>query len=444
MAGIAGISTTNAAKEVAEMLEKIRYRGRHDISVSENDGTTLGIIWNDNESVSVRKYLNAGETGYYNSPGSFVRVRPEKGRFIIYRDELGVTPLYYGRDEKGNTCFASEVKALLPVVKEIKELSPGHILDGNGERRYYSLTRSAGSEKSHEEIASGLHDLLDKAVKGCIRTEDAGSWLSGGLDSSVICALASGHVRKLKTFSAGLKGAPDLEFAREAASYIKSEHHELVITVQELISALPEVIFHLESFDALLVRSSLTNYLVGRMASDHVSEVFSGEGGDELFAGYEYLKSIPVEDLGEELVRITCSMHNTALQRVDRCASAHGLTAHVVFADPAVVEFAFTIPDEYKIYDNTEKWLLRKAMEGLLPEKILMREKAKFWEGAGIMELISDYADTVITDHDFAAERLLPDGTVINSREELLYYRIFRDHFGSDISLSWMGRTKAT
>ncbi len=444
MAGIAGIATTNAVEDVKEMLDRIRYRGRSDIRVSENEGTTFGIVWNDHENGSVSQYSDTGEIGYYNSPGSYVRVIPENGRFKIFRDELGVTPLYYGLDDMDNICFASEIKALLPVANEINELVPGHFLDGGELHPYFNLNTGASSAETPEKIASVLHDLLDEAIAGCIRTEHTGSWLSGGLDSSVICALAAGHMKKLTTFSAGLKGAPDLEFAREVASFIKSDHYELIVNTDELITALPEVIWHLESFDALLVRSTITNYLVAGMASDHVSEVFSGEGGDELFAGYEYLKSIPTEDLGEELIKITGSLHNTALQRVDRSSSAHGTTAHTVFTNPAIVEFAFTIPDEYKIFKNIEKWILRKSMEGLLPEKILSRPKAKFWEGAGISELISDYAEKNISSNDFRTERYLQDGTVINSKEELFYYRIFRDHFGSDVNLSWMGRTEST
>ena len=171
--------------------------------------------------------------------------------------------------------------------------------------------------------------------------------------------------------------------------------------------------------------------------------MFSGEGGDELFAGYDYLKTIPEEQLDEELVKITGSLHNTALQRVDRSASAHGTRAHVVFANPEVVRFALTIPVKYKIYNNQEKWILRKAMEGLLPESILQRPKAKFWEGAGVEDLLSEYASGRITDNDFRNERKVSDNIKINTKEELFYYRIFKDHFGSD-NFEWMGRTKGS
>jgi len=442
MAGIAGITTTNATEEVKEMLARIRYRGKADISVTEHEGTTLGIVWNESESESVKEYLDAGEAGYYNSPGNFARAKPLNGSFILSRDELGVAPLYYGNDSRGNICFASEIKALLPLTSGINELPPGHILQGDKLRSFFRLHSGPKTSETPDQIAKVLFKLLDKAVLDSIRTENTGSWLSGGLDSSAICAIATRHLKKLTTFAAGLKGAPDLEYAHQMADFIKSEHYGLIVSPDELIRILPEVIYHLESFDALLVRSSITNYLVARLSSDYVSEVFSGEGGDELFAGYEYLKSIPREKLGEELLRLTGSLHNTALQRVDRSASAQGTVVHTIFTNPEVVNYASTIPVEYKLYGNTEKWILRKAMEDLLPVNVLNRPKAKFWEGAGIKELVSDYAEKNITDKDFRNERYLSDGTLINSKEELYYYRIFRDHFGSDIDLSWMGRTK--
>jgi asparagine synthase (glutamine-hydrolysing) len=330
------------------------------------------------------------------------------------------------------------------VTNDVNEVPPGHYLDTAGLTSFYKIDTGKYLEKDPVQTATELQEYLRTAVAKCIRSEEAGSWLSGGLDSSSICALAAKQVRKLKTFTAGLKNAPDIKFAREMAQFLRSEHHEIVVSVEDLIRVLPEVIYHLESFDALLVRSSITNYLVAKLSSDHIDEVFSGEGGDELFAGYDYLKSVPLSSLEEELIKITGNLHNTALQRVDRCSAAHGITAHVIFANPDVVRFAFMIPARFKIFENTEKWILRKAMDGLLPEGVLNRPKAKFWEGAGIKDLISDYASEHITDSDFRKERILSDGWILNTKEELFYYRIFRDHFRTADDLRWMGRTKGS
>jgi asparagine synthase (glutamine-hydrolysing) len=212
--------------------------------------------------------------------------------------------------------------------------------------------------------------------------------------------------------------------------------------LEVLLDALPTVIDHLESFDALLVRSSLTNYLVAKLAAEYVPTVFSGEGGDEFFAGYEYLKSLPAEVLPDELIDIANRLHNTALQRVDRSASAHGTVAHIGFTHPRVVDFALRIPSEFKLRGGVEKWILRRAMEGALPERVLNRTKAKFWEGAGVGDLLAQHANRSITDDDFRRERSLPGGWSLNTKEELLYYRAFQEHFGGLDDLTWMGRTK--
>ncbi len=444
MAGIAGIASKNAEAEVEGMLSTIRHRGMESISVFENEGTTLGLVWNESEDDVVKKLLAEGTVADNNGSGHYALVKPENGSFKMYRDELGVAPLYLGKDDSGNICFASEVKALQEIAEDISEIPPGHSFDGNNFKSYFKLETGNAQEDNPDQIALQLRNLLDRAVSDCISSEAIGSWLSGGLDSSTICALAARHVSKLKTFATGLKGAPDLKFARETADFIKSDHHEIVVTVEDMIRILPDVIYHLESFDALLVRSSVTNYLVAKLASEYVSEVFSGEGGDELFAGYDYLKSIPSAHLDAELIKITGNLHNTALQRVDRSASAHGTRAHVVFANPDVVRYALTIPVKYKIYNNQEKWILRRAMSGLLPESILQRPKAKFWEGAGVENLLSKHASEMITDSDFRLERNISDRIIINTKEELFYYRIFKDHFGSDKILRWMGRTEGS
>lgn len=440
MSGIAGIFAPQKARQVDSMLDAIAHRGRAGCEVSEIENRTWGVVLTKPQAQAAANLTD--EVADYVSRGHFARVRMVNDRPLLERDPLGVAPLYYGRTEEGALCFASEVKALLKVAADIRILPPGHRYHGDNLECYFRLEPQPVVDDSPDVIAAELHKRLAHSVEQCIQDAVTGSWLSGGLDSSVIAALARPHVEVLHTFAAGLPGAPDLVFAREVADFIGSEHHEIVVSFDDLLHVLPKVVFHLESFDALLVRSTLTNYLAAQAASQYVPAVFSGEGGDELFAGYDYLRSIDPAVLADELIDITNRLHNTALQRVDRCASAHGTIAHVCFLDPDVVDYALRIPVDLKLHDGVEKWILRRALAGKLPESVLNRRKAKFWEGAGVGDLLSRYAEEHIDDDDFIRERRLPNQWMLNTKEELLYYRVFKEIFGTARDLSWMGRTK--
>lgn len=442
MSGIVGIARLGQQALVNRMLDKIAHRGRAGREVIEVENGTLGIVWTKPQADAMIDLLQAHVVRDGSGYGHFAQAQAVDGTWMLTRDCLGVKPLYYGRTKDGAVCFASEVKAMLEITADVQELPPGYDYDGSRLQPFFRLEKQPPLSESPEQIAPELHRRLATSVEKPVGRGDVGAWLSGGLDSSVMAALARSHISRFHTFAAGLSGAPDLEHARAVANFIQAEHHEVVLSFDDLLKILPDVIYHLESFDALLVRSSLTNYFVAKAASDYVPAVFSGEGGDELFAGYEYLKSLDPAALPDELIDITNRLHNTALQRVDRCASAHGTVAYVAFLDPQVVDYALRIPTELKLYHGVEKWILRRAMDGLLPESVLNRRKAKFWEGAGVGESLAQYASDRIGDEDFGRERRLPNGWTLNSKEELLYYRIFHKRFGEVGDLSWMGRTK--
>ncbi len=465
MAGIAGIHRDGEREQVKRMLDRMAHRGRDGSKVIDGDGATLGAVWPEAQAAPVPPVLrqqaawdgahpplpDAAALRREQQPFALTAALPGGGLFAA-RDPLGVCPLYYGRTDDGVLCFASEVKGLLEVTRDVHEMPPGTWTNGeNGFSPFVEAKPSARGEsgerkgRSEDEIAFGLRLRLEEAVSRRVDGETMGCWLSGGLDSSVLAALARPHVRRLVTFGGGVEGAPDLEFARQVADALGAEHHAITVTLADLLAALPEVIYHLESFDALLVRSSLTNYLVAQRAVEHVGSVFSGEGADELLGGYDYLKDLHPFHLPDELDDITGRLHNTALQRVDRSASAHGLVAHVPFLDLEVVRYAMGIPAQLKVRRNgkvIEKWILRHAVVDALPEGVVWRAKAKFWQGAGVGDLIAQHADEQITTSEFHRERLLPNGWTLNSKEEMLYYRIFREHFGGLDDLSWMGRTK--
>lgn len=460
MAGIVGIDCPGKQSEVLSMLEKISHRGKAGTKLLECRGTTLGAVWPEAEiapsSPTMVKqsawdaahplYPDPGDLQKEWEPFALAAATPQ-GLFLA-RDTLGVRPLYYGYTREKNLCFASEVKALIDLAEDIHEFPPGvWYRRQSGFIAYNNVQKRTPSSLSSTDLAAGLRMRLEQAVARRIDHEIMGCWLSGGLDSSVITSLVQPMVRELHTFACGLEGSQDLVFARQVASFLGTQHHEVVVSLKDLLVAIPEVIYHLESFDALLMRSTLTNVLVARRAASYVGSVFSGEGADELFAGYEYLRQIPDTQLPDELLDITKRLHNTALQRVDRSASASGLAVHIPFLDPDLVEYALEIPSRYKLLrekEPVEKWIVRKALEDMLPKAVLWRKKAKFWQGSGVGDLLLEHAQAVISDHEFAQQRQLPNGWTLNTKEELMYYQVFREHFGDLQDLSWMGRTKGS
>jgi asparagine synthase (glutamine-hydrolysing) len=296
------------------------------------------------------------------------------------------------------------------------------------------------------DSAEQLADHLNRAVEGSLpEGAEVGVWLSGGVDSSVIAALARPFVDRLYTFSAGIEGAPDLQYAQQVAQHIGAEHYERIYGVEEMHEVLDKVIYHLESFDAPLVHSAVSNYLVSKLASDHVPFALSGEGGDELFAGYSFQKEYQSEvELTLSIQEAISALHNTALQRVDRSAAAHGTGVAVPFLDPEVIEYALAIPARWKIRgpQEMEKWPLRQGLADTLPGEVIWRGKSKFWEGSGSGETLTSSAETSVTDEEFESERYLGNGDQLNSKEELVYYRIFKQHFGDSVPLHEIGRTQ--
>lgn len=451
MIGMAGVQHPNARQTVEQMLGKIAHRGKGKIIIENSTAATCGFIGAEETDWALFPNSTGGrlpgpaQLGSEPRPFALVRALPD-GLFLA-RDRVGVRPLYYGYTPQGGLCYASEVKALLGQVQSVHEFPPGAFWQPGGTiQTFASIQTVPERAPDADALAAELRARLEQAVARSSHADSMGSWLSGGLDSSVVVALARPHVRTLHTFAGGLDGAPDLAAAKQVAEALNTRHHEVRLSEADLLRALPDVIYALESFDALLVRSSIVNYLVAREAAQYVDAIFSGEGADELFAGYAYLKDVPETGLNSELVDIIRRLHNTAMQRVDRCAAAHGLTAHVPFVDGAVLDLALQIPAALKHRRTqnppVEKWILRRSMQGALPESILWRSKAKFWEGAGVGERLRRHAETVIGEAEFHAGQRLPDGSLIRTREEMLYYRIFKDLFGELDDLSWMGRTK--
>ena len=489
MSGIAGVMSSEHHYLLPKILNKITHRGTSSPSIWEGPNSSLGTISlssikekpgpisttsnkrsivmdgrlsnqldldellqfhkiyvGSDAEVILHAYEELGTRVFGRMDGFFSLAIVDEERFLLARDRLGVQPLYFGFHD-GVMCFASEIKGLVGIVDQAHEFPPGHFMQSDqGIYAYQPFTPEPvqldGALDSAEQLADCLRSSVQKAIPNGV---DVGVWLSGGVDSSVIAALARPFVDRLYTFSAGVEGAPDLKFARQVAQHIEADHHERIYNIDEMRKVLEKTIYHLESFDAPLVHSAVSNYLVSEIAADHVPYVLSGEGGDELFAGYAYQKKYNNEiQLTLSIQEAIAALHNTALQRVDRSATAHGTGVAVPFLASDVVRYALAIPARWKIRGAQEmdKWPLRQGLADLLPEEVAWRGKSKFWEGSGTGATLSRYAEMEISDQEFILGRNLGNGDSLRSKEELMYYRIFKRHFKDSIPLTEVGRTQ--
>lgn len=362
--------------------------------------------------------------------GMFAFVLANSGRLIAARDPVGIKPLYYG-EKDGTLAFASEAKALLGYCYSIKEFPAGAVFDSaTGWHRHYEIPGGSTEAWGEADAVSALRETIERAVVKRLRSDvPFGALLSGGLDSSIIAALATRHVDRLKTFAVGFEGSEDLAAARQVARHIGSDHRELLLKPHEALEALPEILYHLESFDQDLVRSAVPCYFVSKLAAEHVKVVLTGEGADELFAGYRYYHDIEDADaLQAELRSSVSRMHNINLQRVDRMSMAHGLEARVPFLDREVIALGLSLPVDIRLKKEQgrgiEKWILRKAFEDLLPQDIVWRTKVQFDEGSGA----ASFLETALGPARDGPTPLRRDS---RSAEEARYREILADQYES-------------
>lgn len=367
------------------------------------------------------------------------------GRFVAARDRLGIKPLYWARTGDA-VYFASELRAFDDAVQPCVEIFPPGCswTPGGGLVRFADPVPDAGdrpatdwtsvppavAEKATREV------LIDSVHRHLMADVPVGVFLSGGLDSSIVAAVAAAYLARtpgaprLRTFAVGTADSADLLAAREVAAYLGTEHHEAIFDAGRATAALDDVIAAVESFDASLIRSAVPNWFLSELAARHVKTVLTGEGADELFAGYGYYHAghaAPAE-LDRELARSIGALHGLNLQRCDRVTMAHGLEARVPFLDTAVIAHAMSLPPELKTLDGdgVEKAHLRRAFTGWLPDHLLWRRKVQFGTGSGARDVLTPHWDALIGDEEFASAR---DGvrTELRSKEELAYYRVFRD-----------------
>jgi asparagine synthase (glutamine-hydrolysing) len=350
-------------------------------------------------------------------------------QLVLGRDPLGIKPLYTGQlDEE--LVFSSELRALPAGTTAVRAIPPGALWSSrDGLHRFWEVPDPEPVPGDLEFHAGRVRDALERSVvRRMMADVPVGAFLSGGLDSSAIVAVLRRHVDRLHTFSVGMEGSPDLAAARLVADHLDTIHHEYVLDADEVVALLPEIVLALESFDQDLVRSAVPTFFTARLAAQHVKVVMTGEGADELFAGYRYHKAITDPDeLHADARRSLAELHHVNLQRVDRLTMAHSLEARVPFLDVDLIETALSIPAELRLptTGGLEKTVLRTAIADLLPDEIVWRDKAQFDEGSGTADLLPSLSERLGIDVE--AYRELHPGTTLRSAEECWYHRVLVD-----------------
>ncbi len=387
---------------------------------------------------------------------AFALYDEEKDDFLIARDPIGVIPLYIGYDSDGKVYCASELKALEGFCERYEPFLPGHYYwskEGKMTRWYTRDWMSYDAVKDNPASVSAIHDALEAAVKRQLMSDvPYGVLLSGGLDSSVISAIAKKFAARrietdskkdawwpqLHSFAVGLKGAPDLIKAREVADYIGTVHHEINYTIQEGLDAVRDVIYFIETYDVTTVRASTPMYLLARVIkSMGIKMVLSGEGADEVFGGYLYFHKAPdAKAFHEETVRKLSKLYLYDCLRANKSLSAWGVEGRVPFLDKEFLDVAMRTNPEAKMCPGKtiEKKIVREAFADMLPESVAWRQKEQFSDGVGYswIDTLKEITSKAVTDEQMAhaAERF-PINTPMN-KEEYYYRSIFEEYFPSE------------
>tara|TARA_B100000902_G_C27322663_1_gene925831 strand:- start:6596 stop:8266 length:1671 start_codon:yes stop_codon:yes gene_type:complete len=404
---------------------------------------------------------------------------PSSGELILARDPYGVRPLFYSRDNN-KFLYASEIKSIYPLCndkKNIIEFTPGTFMNVD-KNLIYNVGRYTNypcrnviylneSRVLTFEIFNMINDAVRKRVEGTCERPIA-CLLSGGLDSSLICAMVKQYYRnsehKLETYSIGLPGSEDLKYARLVAKHLDTDHHEIIVSEEDFFNAIPEVIQAIESYDTTTVRASVGNYLIAKWIRQNSTAkvVFNGDGADELMGGYLYFHKAPTStEFDRECKRLMSDISKYDVLRSDRSISANGLEARTPFLDRKWVEFYLSISSDtrfHKINNQCEKYLIRKAFQdfqpNILPESVLWRTKEAFSDGVSSMErswfqIIQENIEHIIEGDDklnISLHDLINNKYLHNKPTTLeqAYYRYLynRDYKGCEMTIPyfWMPR----
>lgn len=386
---------------------------------------------------------------------AFALYDKEKDEYLIARDPIGVIPLYIGRDREGHVMVSSELKGLEGFADEYEVFLPGHYYwsrEGKMTRWYRRDWMEYDHVKDNPADAASLRRALEEAVRRQLMSDvPYGVLLSGGLDSSIISAVAKKYASKrienegrteawwpqLHSFAVGLKGAPDLAAARKVAEHIGTVHHEIHYTVQEGLDAIRDVIYYIETYDVTTVRASTPMYLLARVIkSMGIKMVLSGEGADEVFGGYLYFHKAPdARAFHEETVRKIGKLYLYDCLRANKSLAAWGVEGRVPFLDKEFLDVAMRLNPAAKMAPGKtiEKKILREAFEDMLPREVVWRQKEQFSDGVGYnwIDSLKAIATSQVSDQQMAsAARRFPVNPPRN-KEEYFYRSIFEEHFPS-------------
>lgn len=385
---------------------------------------------------------------------AFVLYDQKNDAYMVARDPIGVIPLYYGRDDQGRLYVASELKSIADHCQTVSAFPPGHYLtdkDNEPQPYYHAEWRERDKARNDLDLAA-LRDSFEQAVKRQMMGDvPYGVLLSGGLDSSLVAAIAQRYAARrvdsddaeaawwprLHSFAIGLEGSPDLAAAKIAADALGTAHHGFEFTLEEGLDALSDVIYHTETYDVTTIRASTPMYLLARrIRAMGIKMVLSGEGSDEIFGGYLYFHKAPnATAFHEETVRKLDKLHLYDCLRANKSMSAWGVEARVPFLDLEFLDQAMSLDAQNKMTDpqRMEKYPLRAAFEGYLPDSILWRQKEQFSDGVGYgwIDALKDHAAAAVSDRQLtqAAQRfpLNPPQT----KEAYWYRSMFEVHFPS-------------
>jgi len=390
---------------------------------------------------------------------AFVLYDKNKNTYLIARDHIGIVPLYMGWDEQGTLYVSSEMKAIVDVCKVIEEFPPGHYYTGT-EKKFVRYYKPAWDRTDVLPSQPASNEILSAAFESAVRRQlmcdvPYGVLISGGVDSSVVSALAAKMSPRrvesagaepawwpqLHSFSVGLKDSPDLKMARKVATHIGSTHHEINFTVQEGIDAISDLIYHRETFDVTTIRAATPMYLMARkIRAMGIKMILSGEGADEIFGGYLYFHKAPnAQEFHEELLRKLSMLHKYDCLRANKAMAAWGIEARVPFLDKEFLDTAMSIAPQDKMCGNgkIEKFILRDAFKCLIPDEILWRQKEQFSDGVGYtwIDSLKAHAEKEVSDTLFKnAQMRFPEKTPL-TKEGYLYRCIFETHFRNPASV---------